>query len=149
MKTRWIVVADAARACIFTSSSRKAVPAIVEELRHPEGRLHARDLVSDRSGTISTQGEGPHAYEPPLSPTEAELERFAHTIADRLHAAVVAGAFEELALAMPPKLLGSVRQKLSVAVRATIIAELDRRLVDARAEDIGRLVEDARQAAAP
>lgn len=134
----WIVAADAAVAKIFASASPKARPAFVERIDHEIGRLHAHELGSDRPGAVVAQ-----AYAPKHDPADVEEERFARALAHRIEHARRAGTFAQLALAMPPKLLGMVRRGLSHETRALVVAELHHRLVDQPADVVAERVHAA------
>ena len=48
--TTWVLVADNSRARIFSSDKPASVLQEIQDLTHPEARLHEGDLVTDRGG---------------------------------------------------------------------------------------------------
>ena len=50
MKPTMIVVADSARARIFTADSASSPLNEIETMAHPEGRMHDREITSDLPG---------------------------------------------------------------------------------------------------
>jgi protein required for attachment to host cells len=113
MEHTWIVVADSSRARILSTQSRVQAPTDVDALTHPEGRMKAQELNSDRPGrTYDSHGEGRHGMEPP-DVHHHEQEVFAKEIAEHLEKARHAGKFAKLALVAPPAFLGVLRQKLN------------------------------------
>jgi protein required for attachment to host cells len=137
MKDVWVVVASSTRCRIFSQQKRTAPLTQVEELQHPEGRLHARDLASDRPGrSFDSEGNGRHAMGQSVDPTEQENIRFAKTVADRIDRARKKDLFDRLVLIADPRFLGHLRQGLSPATRHRLSAELHKNLSDA---DPGRI----------
>jgi protein required for attachment to host cells len=109
--TTYIVVADAARARIFTRDSLKL--AEKESLVHAEGRLHEGDLVTDGRGDVheSMSSTARSAGEEGTA-TKHENELFAKEVAQRLYSARVDNSMEKLIMVAPPKFLGLLRDKL-------------------------------------
>ena len=69
MKSTWIVVAESARARIFTMSGIGGKLQEITDLSHPESRLHDTELSSDLPGrTFDIQGQGRHGMEPATDP---------------------------------------------------------------------------------
>jgi len=146
MRTLWIVVADNASAKMHATESRGGAPTLVAELAHPEGRLLSQELVSDRPGRTSRDSSAqPQAFAERDSPAELERARFARRIAAFLDEAHESSRFAELALVMPPKLLGLVREHLKKPTRATVVATIDKRLTSRPVDDVVREVVAVRQ----
>lgn len=137
-KSMWIVVADGTIARIHSWAKASEVPVLVEELAHPEGRLHSSELVSDRPGQAQSDGGQPHGLAQRESAAEHERERFAHRIATVIDAGLAKNRFTELALVMAPKMLGLVRERLSTPARRAIVGTIDHRLVDVPIDDVVR-----------
>ncbi|WP_290647907.1 host attachment protein [Aquisalimonas sp.] len=129
MKSTWVVVANRARARFFSLSSPKGPLTEVQDLVHPEGRLHDQDINADRPGrSFDTSGKGRHAMGKRHSPSEQEAIRFAHTVGDQLAKQHYEGAFERLVLTAPPHFLGLLRDALPAAVTESIVMEIDKDL---------------------
>jgi protein required for attachment to host cells len=132
MKSTWIVVAESARARIFTRSGIGGKLQEVADLSHPESRLHVRELTSDLPGrSFDSHGEGRHGMEQATDPKEQEAQAFAVEIARHVDRSHGEGSFDSLILVAPPKFLGRLRAELSKATRESLVGELDKNLVEA------------------
>ena len=139
-----VIVADSARARVFTRT-RKFSP--LEEqtlLTHPESRLRRQDLVSDRPGTVHESmayGESPAGE--PTDPKDHEAEIFAGEIAEHLSRQRIELKPEGLIVVAEPRLLGLIRQKLDSATAALVVHEISANLTRESADAIGERI-DAR-----
>ncbi len=142
--TTYIVVADAARARIFTRDALNL--AEHESLIHAAGRLHEGDLITDSRGadvheststTSRSSGEEGAA-------SQHENERFAKEVAQRLYSARVGNSMEKLIMVAPPKFLGLLRNKLDNATHKLVIHTLSKDLSKASLSDIQNAVSDLR-----
>ena len=141
MKPTWIVVAESARARVFSMSRVGGELQEVADLSHPESRLHTRDLSSDLPGrAFDSHGEGRHGMEQATDPKELEAQAFAVEIARHVDRSHHEGSFHSLILVAPPKFLGRLRTELSKATRDCLIGELDKNLVEADIKTLERQV---------
>lgn len=141
MNSTWIVVAESARARIFTVTGSRGDLEEVADLSHPESRLHARELSSDLPGrTFDSHGEGRHGMEQATDLKDQEAQTFAAEIARHVDRSRLEGSFESLILVAPPKFLGRLRSELSKATRDALIGELDKNLVEADDKTLQRQV---------
>lgn len=125
----WIVVADSARARIFSSERRDRGWELVEAIEHPEGRAHTPELVTEMP-----------ALERGELPKEHEAKVFARQLARRLEAALHRREFQRLVLVAPPELMGLLRKSLSPQVSAVIADEITKDLSQLRQDDLeGRI----------
>lgn len=132
MSDVWVVVASRTRCRIFSQHTHSGPLLQVEELDHPEGRMHGRELASDRPGrSFDSAGSGRHAMGQTVDPHEQEQIRFAKTVATRIDVARKQHKFERLVLVADPRFLGHLRQGLSPATRHRLSAELQKNLADA------------------
>ena len=139
----WIVVADSARARIFSVDTATAPLTPIEHLVHPESRLHDRDLKSDRPGrSFDSKGEGRHATGTSVSPKQQESIRFARTVADRLEQGRVDGSYDHLIVVADPRFLGELRGAASTEVEKLVSLELNKDLSKAADGDIRRHLPD-------
>ena len=137
MKSNIIVVADSARARIFTAESASAPLIEIETMAHPEGRMHDRDMTSDLPGKDSGgDGSGTHAYQSETDPKKHERAEFAKRIADYLDDARKANKLSNLLLVAAPAFLGELRTHLSSATKEKIVFELDKNITDHSLDDI-------------
>lgn len=132
MNDVWVVVASSTRCRIFAQHKHSDPLKQVEELDHPEGRLRARDLASDRPGrSFDSAGHGRHVMGQSVKPLEQESIRFAKTVATKIDAARKKRKFDRLVLVADPRFLGHLRQGLSPATRHRLTAQLQKNLADA------------------
>lgn len=132
-----VVVADAARARIF-SRTKKFSPLQEETvLTHPESRLQRQDLVSDRAGTVhESRTHGESQAEEPTDPKRHEAESFAREVANHLHQRRHNGGLEGLTLVAEPRFLGLLRSALDEATKKLVILEVRASLTRENAESI-------------
>ena len=125
MRKTWVIVADSARARIFSVTTPKGPLTELEDLVHPASRAHERDLRSDRSGR-GTAKSGTMGS--PNSAKAHEVHEFAGDLADRLETARVKGDYEQLVLVGAPDFLGNVRKRLPDGVSKCVYKEIDKNL---------------------
>jgi protein required for attachment to host cells len=125
----WILVADAARGRIFENDGpgRGVKAAGVEEF---EGEnLRSRDINADRPGrSFDSTTPKRSAYEPPTDPQRHAKHEFMRELAQALEAGLNAKKYDRLILVAPPQALGDLRSLMSQAVKAKVIAELNKDL---------------------
>lgn len=138
MKLTWILVADSARARVFSAETPSSPLQELEDFTHNEGRLHDREITSDLSGRIRSSGAGGHSYELPTDPKKHEIDNFAHYLADYLEDAHNANRFEQLIIVAGPTFLGLLRDNLSKHIKPLVILEVDKELTGFAADDIRR-----------
>ncbi|MBA2779805.1 host attachment protein [Halomonas kenyensis] len=141
--TTYIVVADAARARIFTRDALKLEEK--ESLIHAEGRLHEGDLVTDRGADVheSTSPTARSSGGESVARTHEELI-FAKEVAERIYRARVDNTLEKLILVAPPRFLGQLRDKLDGPSSKLVIHTLAKDLSKASLADIQEAVSDMR-----
>lgn len=138
-KTTWFVVADSARARIFTASGTKGKLREIADLSHPESRLHDSELASNGPGrSFDSHGQGRHSMEPATHPQDREAQAFAVEVARHIDRGHNEGGFDSLVLVAPPKFLGRLRPALSDSTRDAVVGELDKNLVDADEKTLER-----------
>ena len=141
--TTYIVVADAARARLFTRDGLKISE--TDSLVHAEGRLHEGDLVTDRGGDVheSTSTAARSAGGESVA-TQHHEEIFAREVADRLYRARVDNRMQKLILVAPPRFLGQLRDKIDGPTSKLMIHSLSKDLTKASVADIQEAVSDLR-----
>jgi protein required for attachment to host cells len=121
----WIVVADSARARIFSAGRRDRGWELVESLEHPEGRSHTPELVTEMP-----------AMERGELPKERETRVFARQLARRLEGAFHRHQFQRLVLVAPPELMGALRKSLSPPVSEAVSDEITKDFSQLRQDDL-------------
>ncbi|MCL5426889.1 MAG: host attachment protein [Gammaproteobacteria bacterium] len=141
--TTYIVVADAARARIFTRDALTL--AEQESMVHAEGRLHEGDLVTDSRGDVhESMSTTSRSAGQENSASKHENELFAKEVAQRLYSARVGNSMEKLIMVAPPKFLGLLREKLDGPTQKLVIHSLSKDLSKASLTDIQHAVSDLR-----
>ena len=137
--TTYIVVADAARARLFTRDGLKVSEK--DSLVHAEGRMHEGDLVTDRGGDVheSTATASRSAGGENVA-TQHHEEVFAREVAERLYRA----RGDNTILVAPPRFLGQLRDKVDGPTAKLVIHTLAKDLTKASLADIQEAVSDLR-----
>lgn len=136
----WILVADRARARLFTcpgdALSRLDGPTPPAELMEigdfadPEARMPARELESDRPPTTHDRfGHGRHAIEPHTPAADKATHHFAAALCEVLEHGQVDGRFDQLVLVAPPRFLGALNAAMNPNLRRSVVGELPKDLV--------------------
>ena len=135
--TTWVVVANSSSARIFRAEGFERTLVQVEDLAHPEGRLHETQMTSDLPGrTFDRFGQGRHAMEEDTPPKRHEAARFAKHISERLDSARTHGDFSRLVLVAEPRFLGLLRDNLSAESSKLATEQVDKDLVRFGPEEI-------------
>ncbi|MCM2131690.1 host attachment protein [Larsenimonas rhizosphaerae] len=131
--TTMIVVADAARARIFTEDNGAMKEH--EALVHPESREHTGDL---RTGGKGASGKGPHRHQTGNEDATSDKHEafFASDVAEYLKQAHDQGKIEKLIIAAAPSFLGTLRQKMDKSLQQCIDQTVDKELSRESAEEI-------------
>ena len=136
----WVFVGDGQKALFLINEGDEKFPNLrrlsAEEHRDPP----TREQGSDAPGrAYSSVGEARSA----VGQTdwhELEKERFAVSIADRINKAAQSGAFNQLVVVAPPKILGDLRRAFSTETESKIVAEIDKDLTHHTIAEIEGLV---------
>lgn len=136
-KTHWVLIADGARARIVRvggTFGEKAADMAVFEIDHK--RLG--EIMSDRPGrSFASEGTRRSAMEYHSEPEKEQEARFAATLLDELERRLAAHEFEELTIVAEPRMLGVLREKISPALRRTVVAEIAKDLTNIPAPELG------------
>ena len=108
MPTTWILVADQARARLFSLASDQGDPTEIAAFTNPEGRMRAHDLERGRHPRVHERlGEASHAIDPRSTPQRKSATRFAAQLRSMLEHAWADHACDSLALIAPPRAQGA------------------------------------------
>lgn len=136
----WVVVANSSCAKIYKMETLKDLK-VIEQMEHPESRLHVRDLVSSPQGrAFESMGMHRHAMEPTTSPQKLEFMAFAKSLCARLEDARMHGDFDQLYLAAGPSFLGLLRQFMSTHLSGIVKKEIDKDMTHMKAKEIGEFI---------
>jgi protein required for attachment to host cells len=132
METR-VIVADNARARIFTSDSVISRLEEVEGFAHPEAHLSNIDLVGDASGkSVDQHG----SLDPATSAREHEAQVFARLLARHLKEMHNQQHYDQLILIASPRFLGLLRKELPDPLDKLLTQTIDKDLTTADVEQI-------------
>jgi len=141
--TTYIVVADAARARIFTRDALQLEEQ--ENLVHGEGRLHEGDLVTGETGAVDeSAANSQRASRGDSVALDHEADIFAKQVTEKLYQARVDNRMDKLILVAPPRFLGVLRDKLDAPTQKLVIHSLDKDLTKASLDTIQQAVSDMR-----
>lgn len=144
MASTWIVVADSARARIFDAGPHGRELNEVEDLSHPESRLHEGDLRTGSTGSRQQRMSTARSASGPTTSThEKHTTGFARDIARYLEHARHRGNFDKLVIAAEPAVLGELRDHLDAATRACVTREIDKNWARHTARDIKAFLEES------
>lgn len=112
MAITWILIANASQAKLYANVGPKKGLSLVKDLKHPESREKAADLVSDRPGQMHSPGVGQRASQPKTDPKTNEARHFAQELARELNHGRASNQVERLILVAPPAFMGLLNEKL-------------------------------------
>ena len=140
-KHNWVLVAERSGAKILQYAAPLGELSELEDLPHPEGKLHEGDLASDKPGRHGDPGPGGvgashHQVARRDVKKDHETELFAKRLADHLEEKRIENRFGELTLVASPELLGMLRKHLSPSCRKLIRREVDKNLLRHSLEEI-------------
>ncbi|HKE96908.1 MAG TPA: host attachment protein [Povalibacter sp.] len=124
-----VVVADERGASFLDASGLRTPFELRTTLLNDNAGLKDQDLETDRAGRGSnTVGRGGHGMDGERSTRRHLLELFAHHVATQIDEARKRNEFEKLVIVAGPRMLGLIREGLSVPCRALVVAEVDKDL---------------------
>jgi protein required for attachment to host cells len=132
METR-VIVADSARARIFSSHGTLLQLEEIEGFAHPEAHLPNRELASDSAGKSKDQHG---SLDQATSPRDNEAERFAQLLGQHLKDLHNIQHFEQLMLVAPPRFLGLLRKHLPKPLEQLVQQAVDKDLTRASTAEI-------------
>jgi len=147
MNIVWILVCDSAHARLYETRPREPAWKLVQSLRHPESQAKGSDLVTDGSGSRSSQGASVHhnALAPASSPKEVEKGHFAHTLSKILDQAMRSRRFSHWVLVAPPHFMGLLKKELTPELEKHLMHAVDKDLTNLGTDELSaRLLEQVR-----
>jgi protein required for attachment to host cells len=134
-KETWIIAANSTIARVFRLDKLELIE--METLINPEGRLHDRELGSDKPGRgFDSVGSGRSAYTKSLSLKESEIEAFAKKLANYIEHARSSGQIDRVFIAANPAFLGSVRSSLSHNSESIVAHSIDKDITGMKPNEI-------------
>lgn len=144
--TQWILISDASRGRIFSTTGPSRRLLLGSDLDNPAGRAKVSEIVSDGHGRYADNGGRrgtPSATAPQTSVHMQEEERFARRLADILQKGMEQKRYDSLAIFAPPQFLGVLRSVLSPEVHKRVVATVAKDLTHVREHDLPASVAEA------
>lgn len=133
----WILVADRARARIFSTDWPIGEQLTeVEDLVDEYGLLSERDTLTDGPTSFSSYGTTRHSGEPQTDFAHRTAQKFVRRITNRLEQGRQTGDYGRLVLVVPPMLLGELRDALPRPLAKLVIQELPQNYAQLTANQI-------------
>jgi len=132
-KKTWILVANSAIARIFRLDKLQLIE--MDTFVNPEGRMHNKDLTSDKPGA-AFDGSGRYPMNKSHTLKEAEVEFFAKKVADHLDHARASGEIERLFIAANPGFLGLIRGALTHPCESIVEKSVDKDITNMKPDEI-------------
>ncbi|MEZ5538250.1 MAG: host attachment protein [Thiolinea sp.] len=128
---RWIVVANTAKARIFSAEDASSNWVEEQSLIHPASAMKVAELRDDEANTtFRSERSGRDLMEPSTDPKAKEADIFAREVRDCLEENRRNDKFHRLYLVAAPAFLGMLRPLLSKEVRDKVVVTVDKNLVE-------------------
>ncbi|MDZ7828628.1 MAG: host attachment protein [Halofilum sp. (in: g-proteobacteria)] len=138
MEPIWVLVADGARARLFSAERPRGALVEHSEYANPSDRQHERDLVSDAPGRGNKAADGSrYAMEEPDAKKEM-ARRFARDLAEILRKGRINRKYARLYLVAPPAFLGVLRETLDDVTADHVVESFAKDFVQETPEAIRR-----------
>lgn len=137
MTDTWILVADRARARLFSLDERASQLKEIEDFVNAAARTPGHERGHAPPPRVHDRlGEGRHAIEAHTSPREKSAQQFAAMLASVLEHAHAERRCRDLVLIAPPGFLGMLNAALGAHLRAAVVLKLAKNLTRSTAETI-------------
>jgi protein required for attachment to host cells len=134
----WIVIADAARARIFSTSGWRKPLHLEQAMENPWGRAKPQEIVTDDPGRHSNGMKSAQrsTWAPANAPDVVEEQRFAHRLGELLQTALARRQYASLAMLAPPQFLGFLREAVGPQVRKHLARSIPKDLTVVNERDL-------------
>jgi protein required for attachment to host cells len=144
MNTVWILVCDSSKSRLFETQDGAPAWVLLDEASHEESRSRASDLVSDHSGSRTSDASvHQNALAPASSPKEVEQNNFARALVKRLDHSMRTKRFRKWVLVAPPHFVGIIKKELTSELDKHLMTTLDKNLTDLDARALAERLRDA------
>jgi protein required for attachment to host cells len=135
MTTTWILVADGARARLFSSEPRDTALVELECFANPDGDI--RHTTTHRPPTVNESvGPARHSIEPHTTLREKATDRFAKSLSDVLERGRLDHRFERLVLVAPARFLGALHENLHKPLHDCVSGEVRKDLTSLAPDEL-------------
>lgn len=137
MEPTWILVADSARARLFSVDRPRGPLNEHADFVNPADRLRDQDLESDAPGRGARRnGGGRYSIGGDTGAKQHHAQRFAKDLAGVLHKGRTAREFARLYVMAAPNFLGALREVMDPSTAACVVGSYAKDVVRERAEGI-------------
>lgn len=148
MKNTWLVIANSVKAYIYNLENVKdelpdihhEVP-LVKTFNHPEGRMHAQDLLSDKDGRYTTPGSTQGSYSEHTPEHQIQEIKFSEEIAHYLEHARTQNEYQHLIICAAPHFYGVLKKTLPSHVETMISHHILKDYIPLHGESFKKVVE--------
>ena len=135
--TVWILVANKTQAKIFRTHGPQRHLELLEEIFHPQGRLHGKEFKSDKPGTtFDSTGNHRHSVSKVDEIDEQLSHQFAQLIAKILHTKRSENEFSKLVLVAEPGFLGEIRKAIDTPTSHLVLGTINKNLLECNETEI-------------
>lgn len=141
-KSIWVIVANEARATVFSQEKRRAPLCEINSLQNEKAQQKNLELTSDRDGrSFDSRGRGRHSMtNEKADPRQHAATVFAKEIADLIARAKHDGQYRDYTLVAAPRFLGLLRNALATTGIPEPTLSIDKDVVGQDAESIQELI---------
>lgn len=136
----WIIVADGEKALFLRNEGDEKYPNLEVFREKSQENPPSREQGTDRPGRFPDASAHHKSGVQETDWHRQNQERFAAKIAERLYKFAYEGAFRELIVVAPPRILAALRQEFHNEVSGRVIAEIDKDLTNHPVHEIERIV---------
>ncbi len=145
MKNTWILIAHRGGARIFENRGPGKGLNLVQEIRHPEGRLKSKEIGSDEPGRSFDSHGLRHSLQTEVAPAAHVTGIFARELAGILDEGRVRQRYARLVLVAEARFLGILRAALSRETSALVTTALVKDLANVEAGEMPERLRDVIQ----
>ena len=133
----WVLVADRARARLFSLGKGARRMIEIEDFVNPEARTPGHELENAPPPRVHDRvGEGRHAIEAHTSPKEKAALQFAAMLGSHLKHAHDEQRYRDLVLIAPPRFLGALNAALGARLGGTVLLRVSKNLTRSPEKEI-------------
>jgi protein required for attachment to host cells len=145
MNRTWILVADSARARLFSldedDDDKEWI--MTQAFSNPAGAAKGTELMADRPGRSHHAASQNHrsGMEPHTRPRDVEERHFAHSLARVVDKGVATGTCGRIVLVAPPHFLGLLREELGDQATKRVVTTLSKDFTSMSTQELVSRVE--------
>lgn len=127
---KWVVIANSSDCKIYECDKKTKQCEFLHEVEHPESRLKAQEINSDKPGHYKSRSTNRGAYGEQSWIHQAVVDDFAREIASLLDKARKNHEFDELLLVTPSKMYGSLYGHMTKQVASLLTQTIQKNMLN-------------------